>query len=251
MKKAFSLCVALAVILVAPAVAPVVAAEDPAPDDYGTVATNYHYVSAEEFLPFLPHVNDWVDAGTGGARYVIGSSTSMISANVRLPSGALVTGMAVVYEDSDAVDDLEVYFYRTWWGIGSRGSEIVGPAYFSSGTPGITRSYVDIDPDHTISYQASSFSVQAYRLVALLDASPDVQLRGVILYWKRQISPAPVVPTFPDVAPGYWAFQSIEALAASEITTGFPDGTFRPTDPVTRAQMATFLARALGLHWAP
>ena len=49
----------------------------------------------------------------------------------------------------------------------------------------------------------------------------------------------------------YWAFQHIEALAASKITTGFPDGTFRPTELVTRAQMATFLVRALGLHWAP
>ena len=54
--------------------------------------------------------------------------------------------------------------------------------------------------------------------------------------------------TFPDVAPGYWAFQAIEALAAAGITTGFPDGEFKPTNPVTRAQMATFLARALGLH---
>jgi hypothetical protein len=54
-----------------------------------------------------------------------------------------------------------------------------------------------------------------------------------------------------DVAPDFWAFQYIEALAASEITTGFPDGTFHPTEPVTRAQMATFLVRALGLHWAP
>jgi len=41
----------------------------------------------------------------------------------------------------------------------------------------------------------------------------------------------------------------MEALAASGITVGYSDGTFRPTNPVTRAQMATFLARALGLHW--
>ena len=61
--------------------------------------------------------------------------------------------------------------------------------------------------------------------------------------------PAPAVATFPDVAPGFWAFQQIEALAAAGITTGFPDGTYRPFDPVTRAQMAAFLARALGMEW--
>ena len=52
-----------------------------------------------------------------------------------------------------------------------------------------------------------------------------------------------------DVAPGFWAFQQIEALTAAGITTGFPDGTYRPFDPVTRAQMAAFLARALGMEW--
>ena len=52
-----------------------------------------------------------------------------------------------------------------------------------------------------------------------------------------------------DVAPGFWAFQQIEALAAAGITTGFPDGTDRPFDPVTRAQITAFLARALGMEW--
>jgi len=232
------------------------AAQDLEPDDYGTASVNYYYVSAEEFQPFDPQNTYWMDAYTGGARYVVGPSVGIVGANVRLPSGALITGMAVVYEDSDPDDDLEVRFERTWWGIGTRGVETIGPSFFSSGTPGITRHYLDIDPDHTVSYFTAPLSVQAYRLVAFLDASYYVQLRGVIMYWKRQISPAPPTQTFPDVGPGYWAFQDwafqeIEALAASGITTGFPDGTYRPTEPVTRAQMATFLARALGLHWAP
>ena len=72
---------------------------------------------------------------------------------------------------------------------------------------------------------------------------------GVAVKWRRTISPAPGTATFPDVSPSFWAFQDIEALAASGITTGFPDGTFRPTASVTRAQVATFFARALGLHW--
>jgi len=55
--------------------------------------------------------------------------------------------------------------------------------------------------------------------------------------------------TFSDVPTTYWAFQYVEALAASGITQGYSGGTFRPATPVTRAQMATFLARTLGLHW--
>lgn len=38
---------------------------------------------------------------------------------------------------------------------------------------------------------------------------------------------------------------SIRAVAAAGITGGFPDGTFRPNEPVTRGQMATFLRRAM------
>ena len=53
-------------------------------------------------------------------------------------------------------------------------------------------------------------------------------------------------PPFPDVdgvhAPG------IAAVAAADITQGYDDGTFRPNLAVTRAQMATFLARALDLE---
>ena len=41
--------------------------------------------------------------------------------------------------------------------------------------------------------------------------------------------------------------QAIEAIVAAGIAGGFPDGTFRPNDPVTRGQLATFLAAAAEL----
>jgi hypothetical protein len=40
---------------------------------------------------------------------------------------------------------------------------------------------------------------------------------------------------------------NIDKIAAAGITAGYSDGTFRPDVSVTRAQMATFLVRALGL----
>ena len=53
--------------------------------------------------------------------------------------------------------------------------------------------------------------------------------------------------TFPDVPLTHSHYAGIEAIYAEGITTGFSDGTYRPDQPVTRAQMGTFLARALGL----
>jgi parallel beta-helix repeat protein len=51
--------------------------------------------------------------------------------------------------------------------------------------------------------------------------------------------------TFRDVPAGYWAKDYIEALAAQNIIAGFPDGNFKPNDPVTRAQFATIVTKAL------
>lgn len=49
--------------------------------------------------------------------------------------------------------------------------------------------------------------------------------------------------TFPDVQ-GHWARSFIEALAQRNIIVGFPDGTFRPNAPVTRAQFAAMIRNA-------
>ena len=50
-------------------------------------------------------------------------------------------------------------------------------------------------------------------------------------------------PTFPDIQ-AHWARSFIEALAARGVIRGFPDGTFRPDDPVTRAQFAAMIRQA-------
>jgi hypothetical protein len=50
--------------------------------------------------------------------------------------------------------------------------------------------------------------------------------------------------TFSDVASDNWASPFIQELASRNIIAGFPDGTFRPNDPVTRAQFAALLLKA-------
>jgi parallel beta-helix repeat protein len=50
--------------------------------------------------------------------------------------------------------------------------------------------------------------------------------------------------TFNDVPGNYWAKAHIEALASRNILAGFPDGTFKPNEPVTRAQFAAIIAKA-------
>ncbi|MFL8936308.1 DUF4855 domain-containing protein [Rossellomorea oryzaecorticis] len=49
--------------------------------------------------------------------------------------------------------------------------------------------------------------------------------------------------TYSDVPYTYRYYKYIDGLAASNITKGYTDGTFRPKSPVTRAQFSAFLGR--------
>ena len=52
--------------------------------------------------------------------------------------------------------------------------------------------------------------------------------------------------TFCDLPTFHWAWQFVEAIATAGLTAGYPDGTYRPDNPVTRAEMAVFLKK--GIH---
>ncbi len=51
--------------------------------------------------------------------------------------------------------------------------------------------------------------------------------------------------TFKDVKVGATSYTAVSQLAAANITTGYPDGTFRPQNNLTRGHISAFLARAM------
>ncbi|MGI6144056.1 MAG: S-layer homology domain-containing protein, partial [bacterium] len=55
--------------------------------------------------------------------------------------------------------------------------------------------------------------------------------------------------SFKDVE-GHWAQQQIETWLQKGLVSGYPDGTFRPNQPVTRAEFVTFVNRAFGIKAA-
>jgi len=58
-----------------------------------------------------------------------------------------------------------------------------------------------------------------------------------------QPTPAANAPTFTDVASSSPFLAAIRWMASTSITTGYPDGTFRPNEVITRQTMAAFLHR--------
>lgn len=55
------------------------------------------------------------------------------------------------------------------------------------------------------------------------------------------VSAKPTVATFPDVPTNHWAAAKIKWAQDSGIVKGNPDGSFKPNDPVTRAQLMSIL----------
>lgn len=61
-------------------------------------------------------------------------------------------------------------------------------------------------------------------------------------------TPASAQTRFSDVSSNYWAAQFIDQLSQRGVIAGFPDGTFRPEEPVTRAQFASMIDSAFSVQ---
>ncbi len=70
---------------------------------------------------------------------------------------------------------------------------------------------------------------------------------------RLQISPQPqyVVQTactspYSDVCPDFWAYSYIKCLSDRGVISGYPDGTFKPNNNITRAQLSKVVSNAAG-----
>ena len=62
---------------------------------------------------------------------------------------------------------------------------------------------------------------------------------------------APLVSAFEDVPAGFWAGCDINKLTENNVIAGYPDRTFKPNLPVSRAEMATLTVKGFNLLNAP
>jgi hypothetical protein len=209
------------------------------PDSYGTASDIVYTIQAYQFIPYIGASSNVIANGfgsracTGGCRLV---------APVLLPSGAKVNRVEIEACDNDPSGDLDVEFYRQ--GPLESTFEILG-GITTVQTPGCMRLGPFFAP-HTIDNLNSSYAVEV-----LIDGTTiETRFQAVRLYYRLQVSPAPATATFPnDVPTTHPFFRFVEALARAGITGGCAAGSYCPDAPVSRGQMAVFLATALGLHF--
>ncbi|TAD80262.1 MAG: hypothetical protein EA001_01305 [Oscillatoriales cyanobacterium] len=53
--------------------------------------------------------------------------------------------------------------------------------------------------------------------------------------------PEPIAAPFSDVNTAHWAFPFVDSLRRNQVLSGFDNGSFKPDEPVTRAQLAATL----------
>ncbi len=227
-----------------------ISAPAPAPETYGTVGWISKAIPGFDFHGYAGS-EYWMT--TDG--YIFhDTGSSFYDAAFQLPNGAILSGVTFFYYDNSATDDFRLFMSKYALPGNAPGTQTSLVSYFSgvTETPGWQMVYFAFAAPETIKDWDSPNGAVYYQLrVKLSDTDNDQSIKfgGVTLWYKLQVSPAPGVATFTDVPTGHPFFKFVEALYASGITAGCGGGNFCPNAPLTRGQMAVFLAVALGLHW--
>jgi hypothetical protein len=224
--------------------APVLGSPVPPPATFGTTQYSVTSVFAAAFNGL--HALDPIATNINFYRYFTGGSKVFLG-SVSIPEGVIIDYIGLNNCDT-AGGNFTIYLYDSTTGDGAG---IVGTlttnAHASclidyNSVPGTEFNYsYPMNAGHNLQIEV----IQAGG--APTDGSVGVQ--SVEVWWRRVVSPAPATADFTDVPTSSPQFQFIEALYHSGVTAGYGGGNYCPDNPLTRGQMAVFLAKALGLHW--
>lgn len=161
-------------------------------------------------------------------------------APVNLPNGAMITSIALHYHTMGFPIAATLVAY-------SAGSIPSMTDLATVSAPLCTTPPCDATVSAALNHTVNNFN--SYVMHLQMTGPGTAGLYSVGIVYHLQVSPAPATATFGDVPTTSPQFRFVEALASAGITAGCGSGDFCPNQPVTRGQMAVFLATALGLHF--
>jgi hypothetical protein len=214
---------------------------------YGTANRTVLTVPAWEFVPRLSSTVTDADA-TYTSRCINASSPDFnLRAGLHLPNGALLERISI--EGCDFTDTDHITLAVDLCPIPSGSCLTVAATTGDAFDGGCDVFPVDLGSPIEIDNTNYTYFFE----VQLPGGCNNATFRAARAAYRLQVSPAPLAATFNDVPLGHPQRQFIEALAAAGIASECATVPLRycPNDPVTRGQMAVFLAKALGLHWPP
>jgi S-layer homology domain len=255
-----ALLVTLVLGIGAPLVAqmPPPAESAPPPMTYGTAAVSWVDIPAEDFVATSSSIV--YDFANGGIQASNCGGPLCFRAPVHLPSGAKLVSLQLIYNDSSSTKEVIGSLLACDYAgqnctehpaAGAGPADCVAPGVICSGVAydaGVGYWSADLTADD-ITVQNINTSYRLSGGGTSLDFS--TRLQGMKVGYVLQVSPPPASATFNDVPTNHPFFQFIEALHASGITAGCQANPplYCPDAPLTRGQMAVFLAKALGLQF--
>jgi S-layer family protein len=196
------------------------------------------------FLDFTEFDGDFAPVDPNVGRASCNSGFCYWVATLRVPNGVSLRGINISGCDGDGSVELIVGLAA---GPRVPGNAVDITPLFSTGgaaTPGCNSFDYLLPSPVTVNNTDFFYAIQVGA-----DAGTNMSWEQVRVRYRLQVSAAPGTATFTDVPLGHPQRQFIEALVAAGITGGCGGGNYCPDNPVTRGQMAVFLAAALGLHW--
>jgi S-layer homology domain len=221
---------------------PVATTSRPAPT-YGT--TDYT-VTTIAGLGFAPGSNGMIYNVSGSLGRAVNAIGGHFYSALDIPAGSIIDFIGFNNLNDGTPNVMAIHLYVR------DASGNAGLLYSLNNTPHISWA-TDINPVPLGILWPGSEGV-GRTLILDMEIAPSSNTQffaSVEVWWKRTVSPAPGTASFNDVPTNHSFFQYIEALRASGITGGCNASPplYCPDNPVTRGQMAVFLAKALGLHW--
>lgn len=112
-----------------------------------------------------------------------------------------------------------------------------------------TNSFSDVDSSKWYNTYVSSMAKGGY-VTGYPDGTfggeRDITRAEFVTLLVRFFDPATAAISFKDVSSGHWAYKNIVTAYAYGWINGYEDGTFRPDQPITRAEAVTIINRILG-----
>jgi hypothetical protein len=214
-------------------------------ETYGTTSTSFHRMGASEFTAIESGLDDHTDTYYADAatfrRYGKAAGASFI-ASPHLPSGAIVMGVYV--HGCSSTEGSVSGDITSCSSVGDACAVVAG----ISSAAGCGTTAIDLSGAGLVVDNSPAGDQIVIRLQTTAIDGTDA-FAAVTVEYLLQVSPAPAVATFGDVPTDDFGFQYVEALVAAGITGGCGSGNYCPDSPVTRRQMAIFIAKALGLHF--
>jgi hypothetical protein len=205
------------------------------PGYFGTQSQNITFVTGLQFVP----ANDGVPWGTSGSKARVVSCCGIMDfyANLDLPQDVIIDYIGINnISDTPAVLGAALY-----------GRSVIGDVYTIASVNSTVGGTWHTDRNPT----ALGFHRQPFDPL-ILHVQGNSQTGNqffahVEVRWRRKVGPPFGTAVFDDVPAGHPQRQFVERLFLSGITAGCAPNLFCPDQPVTRGQMAVFLAVALGL----